>query len=128
MSYRDPDLSGKWLSEAEWRSYNDHSSQYHAVDSRLTIRRLVEEVRKLKDKNEHLQSKLDVISEQGYQQLAEDEEWIALQKSKREGRNLGIIGRDKLGRIANEVTVPQTLTLASAVSIISKIKKILEEK
>ena len=128
MSYRDPDLSGKWLSEAEWRSYNDHSSQYHAVDSRLTIRRLVEEVRKLKDKNEHLQSKLDSISEQGYQQLAEDEEWIALQKSKREGRKFGSVGRDKLSRIANEVTVPQTLTLASAVSIISKIKKILEEK
>lgn len=128
MSYRDPYLSGKWLSEAEWRSYNDHSEKYYNEDSRLTIRRLVEEVRKLNSEKEALQSKLDDYSEKGYQQMAEDEEWISIQKAKNEARKFASVGRDKLDRIANEVSIPRMLTLKTAVSSLLKIKKILEEK
>lgn len=128
MSYRDPYLSGKWLSEAEWRSYNDHSKKYHDEDSRLTIRRLVEEVKKLNSEKEALQSKLDDYSEKGYQQMAEDEEWISIQKAKREARKFASVGRDKLERIANEVSVPRMFTLKTAVASLWKIKKILEEK
>lgn len=128
MSYRDPYLSGKWLSEAEWRSYNDHSSKYLAVDSRLTIRRLVEEVRKLNQEKENLRAKLDDYSEKGYQQLVEDEEWVSLHKAKLEARKYASVGREKLERIANEVSVPRLFDLKSAVSTLKKIKDILEDK
>lgn len=128
MSYRDPDLSGKWLSEAEWRSYNDHSSKYLSVDSRLTIRRLVEEVRKLNSVNEDLRNKIDKCNEIGYQELAEDEEWIDIQKAKKEARNAAKIGREKLNRIANEVSIPKVFTLKTAVSTLRTIKKIVDDK
>lgn len=128
MNYRDPYLSGKWLSEAEWRSYNDTSNKYHAVDSRLTIRRLIEEVKKLNAEKDNLQEQVNRYIEQGYQELAEDEEWIAIQKAKREAHKFASVGRSKLDRIANEVSIPRMFTLKSAVSTLLKIKKILEEK
>ena len=43
-SYRDPDLSDKWLDEAEWRAKN---SPFWAGDSKKIILRLVEELRKV---------------------------------------------------------------------------------
>lgn len=46
-SYRDPDLSDRWLNEAEWRAVNDFTKRYKVVDSRKTILRLVKEVRRL---------------------------------------------------------------------------------
>lgn len=128
MSYRDPDLSKKWLSEAEWRAHNDRGLKFMLTDSRKIIVRLVEEVRKLNADNEHLQAKLDKHSEQGYQQLAEDEEWISIQKAKREARNLASVGKDKIRRIANEVTVPRTFSKEEALSTLKKIKDIVEDK
>lgn len=128
MNYRDPDLSKKWLSEAEWRAHNDRGLKFMLTDSRKIILRLVEEVRKLKADKEHLQAKLDKYSEQGYQQLAEDEEWISIQKAKREARNLASVGKDKIRRIANEVTVPRTFSKEQALSTLKKIKDIVEDK
>lgn len=43
-SYRDPDLSDKWIAEAEWRAKN---SPFWANDSKKIILRLVEELRKV---------------------------------------------------------------------------------
>lgn len=128
MSYRDPDLSKKWLSEAEWRAHNDRGLKFMLTDSRKIILRLVEEVRKLNADKEHLQTELDKYSEQGYQQLAEDEEWISIQKAKREARNLASVGKDKLRRIANEVTVPRLFSKEEAISTLKKIKDIVEDK
>lgn len=128
MSYRDPDLSKKWLSEAEWRAHNDRGLKFMLTDSRKIILRLIEEVRKLKADKEHLQTELDKYSEQGYQQLAEDEEWISIQKAKREARNLASVGKDKLRRIANEVTVPRLFSKEEAISALKKIKDIVEDK
>lgn len=128
MSYRDPDLSKKWLSEAEWRAHNDRGLKFMLTDSRKIILRLIEEVRKLKADKEHLQAELDKYSEQGYQQLAEDEEWISIQKAKREARNLASVGKDKIRRIANEVTVPRTFSKEEALSTLKKIKDIVEDK
>lgn len=128
MSYRDPDLSKKWLSEAEWRAHNDRGLKFMLTDSRKIILRLIEEVRKLKADKEHLQAKLDKYSEQGYQQFAEDEEWISIQKAKREARNLASVGKDKIRRIANEVTVPRTFSKEEALSTLKKIKDIVEDK
>lgn len=128
MSYRDPDLSKKWLSEAEWRAHNDRGLKFMLTDSRKIIVRLVEEVRKLNADKEHLQEKLDKYSEKGYQELAEDEEWISIQKAKREARNLASVGKDKLRRIANEVTVPRLFSKEEAISTLKKIKDIVEDK
>lgn len=128
MSYRDPDLSKKWLSEAEWRAHNDRGLKFMLSDSRKIIVRLVEEVRKLNADKEHLQAKLDKYSEKGYQELAEDEEWISIQKAKREARNLASVGKDKIRRIANEVTVPRTFSKDEALSTLKKIKDIVEDK
>lgn len=46
-SYRDPDLSDKWLKEAEWRANHDRSIRFMRRDAGLLIGRLVHEVRKL---------------------------------------------------------------------------------
>lgn len=128
MSYRDPDLSKKWLSEAEWRAHNDRGVKFMLTDSRKIILRLIEEVRKLNADKEHLQAKLDEYSEQGYQELAEDEEWITIQKAKRDARNLASVGKDKLRRIADEVTVPRLFSKEEAISSLKKIKDIVEDK
>lgn len=45
-SYRDPDLSDQWLSEAEWRAVRE-SSRFGSGDARKIILRLVREVRRL---------------------------------------------------------------------------------
>lgn len=45
-SYRDPDLSEKWLDEAWWRAGNDSGKAY-LKDSRKIIKRLILEVRRL---------------------------------------------------------------------------------
>lgn len=127
MSYRDPDLSPKWLSEAEWRSYNDRSTKYHDVDSRPTIRRLIEEVKKLREQKKILQEKLDKYAEADYQQLAEDEEWQEIQKAKLEARKALSKGQDKISRIAGEVSIPRLLTRKSAIETLNRIKKIVEE-
>lgn len=47
LSYRDPDLSDKWLKEALWRVDNDRSMRFKWKDAGLIIKRLVAEVRKL---------------------------------------------------------------------------------
>lgn len=47
-SYRDPDLSKRWLWEADWRADNDNSRKYKNQDAQRTIKRLTEEVRKLR--------------------------------------------------------------------------------
>lgn len=47
VSYRDPDLSDKWLSEADWRAENDRTRKFRAVDAGRIIKRLTFEVRKL---------------------------------------------------------------------------------
>lgn len=46
-SYRDPDLSDRWLAEAEHRAINDDSRRFKTSDSRRIIRRLVAEVRRI---------------------------------------------------------------------------------
>lgn len=43
-SYRDPDLSDKWLSEAEWRAVN---TKLWPKDARKIILRLVLEVQRI---------------------------------------------------------------------------------
>lgn len=45
-SYRDPDLSDKWLREAEYRALNDRTLNYES-DSRKMILRLVKELKKV---------------------------------------------------------------------------------
>lgn len=47
MSKRDPDLSDKWLGEAEWRALHDQSRKFERTDSRKIILRLVEELRRV---------------------------------------------------------------------------------
>lgn len=46
-SYRDPDLSEKWLKQAEHRATHDDSKMFRDHDCRRIIRRLVAEVRRL---------------------------------------------------------------------------------
>lgn len=46
-SYRDPDLSDKWLMEAEWRAQHDHFTGKNFSDRGKIIMRLVQEVHKL---------------------------------------------------------------------------------
>ena len=89
---------------------------------------MVEEVRKLNSVNEDLRNKIDKCNETGYQELAEDEEWLTIQKAKRDMRNAASVGREKLNRIADEVSVPKVFTLKSAVSALRTIKKIVDDK
>lgn len=46
-SYRDPDLSDKWLSEADHRAQWDDSRKFQTHDARVIIRRLVAEIRRI---------------------------------------------------------------------------------
>ncbi|MGP5390637.1 hypothetical protein [Glutamicibacter arilaitensis] len=48
-SYRDPDLSDRWLAEAEHRATHDDSARFTTYDSRMIIGRLVAEVRRLNE-------------------------------------------------------------------------------
>lgn len=48
-SYRDPDLSDKWLAEAEWRARHDRTRKYRIHDNQLITERLVAEVRRLNE-------------------------------------------------------------------------------
>lgn len=48
-SYRDPDLSEKWLAEAEWRARHDRTRKYRIHDNQLITERLVAEVRRLNE-------------------------------------------------------------------------------
>lgn len=134
-SYRDPDLSEKWLKEAKWRSLNDLYTHKNFHEHTLIIFRLIEEVHRKNEiiedmsrtRTEDSKKFTEEELEHGYQQLAEDEEWISIQRAKQEARAFVSVGTDKLKRIGDELIPRFFDTKKEAVKTLQRIKAIVEE-